>query len=220
MNLGLPVKVISSPTQLEPGIFGILRPVLVVPHGIMDHLTPPQWDMILIHELCHLRRRDNVTAAIHMAVEAVFLFYPLVWWIGSRLVDERERACDEKVLLAASDPQVYAEGILNVYKIYLESPLACASGVSGSNLKKRIRSIMTRRIADKLDFGRKLLLAAAGIIAIGGPIIFGLANAPQGKAQSKAADGSTVAFEVRTQKRETLHSRLSTEGSLLRAAAR
>ena len=55
---------------------------------------------------------------------------------------------------------------------------------------------MTRRIADKLDFGRKLLLAAAGIAAIGGPIVFGFANAAHAKAQSKAAAGSPVAFEV------------------------
>jgi bla regulator protein BlaR1 len=196
MDLGLPIKVMSSSGRLEPGVFGILRPVLVLPKGIMDHLTPAQWELILAHELCHVRRRDNLTAAIHMAVEAVFWFYPLVWWIGLRLVDERERACDEEVLLVASDPHVYAEGILNVCNIYLESPLVCASGVSGSNLKKRIRAIMTRRIAEKLDFGRKLLLAAAAIAAIGGPIVFGLANAPQGKAQSKAAAGSPMAFEV------------------------
>ena len=196
MDLHLPIKVMSSPARLEPGVFGIIRPVLVVPQGIMEHLTPAQWEMILVHELCHARRRDNLTAAIQMAIEAVFWFHPLVWWIGLRLVDERERACDEEVLLVASDPHVYAEGILNICKIYLESPLLCVSGVSGSNLKKRIRGIMTRRVADKLDFGRKLLLAAAGIVAIGGPIVFGLANAAQGKAQSKSEGGSSVTFEV------------------------
>ncbi len=199
LNLNLPIRVLSSPARLEPGVFGIFRPVLVVPDGVMDHLTPAQWDAILMHELCHVRRRDNLTAAIHMMVEAMFWFYPLVWWIGKRLIDERERACDEEVLLTAGDPEVYAEGILNICKIYLESPLECASGVSGSNLKKRIRAIMTQRIADKLDFGRKLLLAGAGIVAIGGPVVFGVlfgvpfgvpfdrANAAQSTGQTKAA---------------------------------
>src|SRR5712692_9016069 len=79
MDLDLPIKVMSSPARLEPGVFGLLRPVLVVPEGIMDHLTPAQWEAILAHELCHVRRRDNLTAAIHMAVEAVFWFYPLLW---------------------------------------------------------------------------------------------------------------------------------------------
>ena len=88
---------------MEPGVFGIFRPVLLVPEGITDRLTPAQWKTILTHELCHVRRRDNLTAAIHMAIEAIFWFHPLVWWIGKRLIDERERACDEEVLLAAGD---------------------------------------------------------------------------------------------------------------------
>jgi hypothetical protein len=52
-------------------------------------------EAMLAHELCHVRRRDNLVAAMHMMVEAVFWFHPLVWWIGVRLMEERERACDE-----------------------------------------------------------------------------------------------------------------------------
>jgi len=55
---------------------------------------------------------------------------------------------------------------------------------------------MTQRIADKLGSGRKLLLAAAGLVAIGGPILFGLADAPQGKAQSQVAVGSRPVFDA------------------------
>lgn len=95
LHLNLPIQIMSSPARLEPGVFGIFRPVLLVPEGITERLTPAQWDAILAHELCHVRRRDNLTAAIHMAVEAIFWFHPLVWWIGKRLLDERERACDE-----------------------------------------------------------------------------------------------------------------------------
>ena len=57
---------------------------------------------IVAHELCHVGRRDNLAAAVHMIVEAVFWFHPLVWWIGTRLVEERERACDEEVLPMAA----------------------------------------------------------------------------------------------------------------------
>jgi bla regulator protein blaR1 len=83
---------------LEPGIFGIARPVLVWPAGISERLPDAHLEAILAHELWHVRRRDNLAAAVHMAVEAIFWFYPLVWWLGSRLLDERERACDEEVL--------------------------------------------------------------------------------------------------------------------------
>ncbi len=126
---------------------GLLRPILLLPAGIAERLTPPQLEAVLAHELCHVRRRDNLFASIHMIVEAIFWFHPLVWWIGARLVEERERACDEEVLSLGSEPHVYAEAILNVCKLYVESPLVCVSGVTGANLKRRIEAIMTNRIA-------------------------------------------------------------------------
>ena len=89
----------------------------------MDRLTPPQLKAIMAHELCHIRRRYHVATAIHMGVETLFWFHPLVWWLGARLMEERERAGDEEVLLAGSEPQVYAEGILKICGLYLESPL-------------------------------------------------------------------------------------------------
>src|SRR6185312_10120322 len=142
---------LSSPALLEPGVFGILRPVLLLPEGITDRLTSEHLSAILAHELCHVRRRDNLTAAIHMAVEAIFWFHPLIWWLGVRLVEERERACDEEVLRLGNKPHVYAESILKTCQFYLESPLTCMSGVTGSDLKRRVVRIMTQRIVDRLD---------------------------------------------------------------------
>ena len=71
------------------------------------------------------------------------------------------------------------------------------SGISGSDLKKRIVRIMTQRAANKLTLGRKLLLAAAGVAALAGPVFFGLMNAPQSRAQSSApASAPTRTFDV------------------------
>lgn len=100
-----------------------------------------------------------------------------MWWIGARLIDERERACDAAVLDAGSDAQDYAEGVLNVCKFYVESPLECVSGVTGSDLKKRIVRIAARHAGLRLDFSRKLLLGAVGLMAIALPVVFGLAQA-------------------------------------------
>jgi bla regulator protein blaR1 len=191
------VPVLSSPAMLEPGVFGIFRPVLLLPEGIRDRLAPAHLEAIVAHELCHVRRRDNLAAAIHMAVEAIFWFHPLVWWVGARLVEERERACDEEVLRLGSRPEVYAESILKTCQFYLESPLVCMSGISGSDLKKRMTRIMTRKMATKLSFGRKMLLTAAAMAAVAGPITFGLINAPQSRAQSPAPAATPApAFEV------------------------
>jgi bla regulator protein BlaR1 len=129
-------------------------------------------------------RRDNLMTAIHMAVEAVFWFHPLVWWIGARMVEERERACDEEVLRLGKEPEVYAEGILKVCRFYVESPIECVSGVTGSDLKRRIEGIMAHRGAHALGFGRKVLLTSAGIAAVAGPLVFGAATASPIQAQS------------------------------------
>ena len=196
LSIQAPIEVMSSSMCLEPGVFGVFRPVLLLPEGITSRLTPPQLMTILAHEFCHVRRRDNLTAAVHMAVEALFWFHPLVWWIGAQLVEERERACDEEVLRLGSEPEVYAAGILNVCKFYLESPLACASGVTGSDLKKRIEAIMTNRILLKMTFGRKLALSAAGIAAVAGPIGIGIVNTPRSHAQSQATGATPLVFEV------------------------
>src|SRR5205823_7929051 len=121
------MQVRSSPSLLEPGVVGLFGPILLLPAGIRERLKPRELQAVLAHELCHVWRRDNLTSAIHMIVEAVFWFHPLVWWIGARLIEERERACDEAVLRLGNEPQEYAEGILNVCKSYLESPLWCVS---------------------------------------------------------------------------------------------
>jgi uncharacterized protein (TIGR03435 family) len=194
LPLDLPIPARSTAARLGPGVFGIRRPVLLLPDGIAERLTPPQLDSIVAHELCHVRRHDNLSAAIHMSVEALFWFHPLVWWIETRLVEERERACDEAVLHASRDPEVYAEGILTVCKFCLTSPLACVSGVSGANLKQRIESIMLHRQVHNLTSGGKLLLAAVGLMALAGPFAIGLGNAGLGNAQSQSSP--PLAFEV------------------------
>lgn len=163
-----------APGLLEPGVVGLLRPVLLLPEGIVDRLTESQLEAVLAHELCHVRRRDNLFASIHMIVEAVFWFHPLVWWIGARLVEERERACDEDVLSLGNQPRIYADAILNVCRLYVESPLVCVSGVTGSDIKRRIEAIMTNRGVQTLNGAKKLLLATAGLLALAGPVVIGV----------------------------------------------
>ena len=190
----------SSAGLVEPGVFGIIRPVLLLPEGIGERLNQAQLDAILAHELCHVRRRDNLTSAIHMAVQAVFWFHPLVWWLGARLLEERERACDEEVLRLGSKPRVYAEGILNVCKLYVESPLACVSGVTGANLKKRIEQIMTQGVAGRLSSAKKFLLAGAALLALMGPVLTGMISGQRLSAQPSntpiVATPSGPRFEV------------------------
>ncbi len=101
-----------------------------------------------------------------------------MWWIGARLLEARELACDETVLSLGNEPCDYAEGILNSCKSYMESPLALVSGVTASNLKKRIHAILNGRITCDLSFARKLVLVAVGIAAIAIPVAIGMIAVP------------------------------------------
>jgi beta-lactamase regulating signal transducer with metallopeptidase domain len=185
MDIQAATAVHSSPGLLEPGVVGVLHPVLLLPQDILNRLSPSQLDAVLAHELSHVRRRDNLTAAIHMVVEAFFWFHPFVWWIGARLVEERERACDEAVLSLGGEPRDYADAIVSVCKLYVESPLTCVSGISGADLKKRIVRIMARHVGLSMSLGRKLLLGAAALMAVVVPVVFGALTAMPSRAQSQ-----------------------------------
>jgi len=194
IELPIPVRALITPGAEEPGVVGFLRPVLVLPAQLLEHLNPSQLVAILTHEMCHVRRRDNFFAAVHMGVEAIFWFNPLVWWIGARMVEERELACDEEVLRKGCEPADYVEGILKVCRFYTESPLPCVSGVTGADVKKRLHAILAGSIADELTAGKKVVLAAMGLAVLSAPIVIGVLTAPWIQAQN--APANTPKFEV------------------------
>ncbi len=191
LPLDLPVPALSAPVSFEPGVHGIVAPVLLLPEGITKRLSAAELDAVIAHEMCHVRRRDNLTAALHMAVETIFWFHPLVWWIRTRLLDERERACDEEVLGRSTDASTYAESILSVCRFYVESP-AVVEGISGADLRKRIEAIVSGRSTAKLGAGRKLLLGCAAAVALAWPIALGVARV----GAQEASPASLPHFEV------------------------
>jgi TonB family protein len=169
-------EVRATASLAEPVLVGFARPVLLLPHGIAERLSPAQLGAVVAHELAHWRRRDNLTAAVHMLVEAVFWFHPLVWWVGARLVEERERACDEAVVRGGHDGRTYAEGILNVCEHYVASTLQCAAGVTGADLKRRVVEIARSRVMSELPIQKRILLGTFALVTLLTPIVFGMAQ--------------------------------------------
>jgi uncharacterized protein (TIGR03435 family) len=98
--------------------------------------------------------------------------------------------------------------ILKVCDLYVASPVACAAGVTGGELKKRTEGIMANRFTRKLNFGKKLLLAAAAAVAVAAPTVIGLMNPPQSRAQAQPAGTQNAApppaFEVASIKRSAV----------------
>jgi beta-lactamase regulating signal transducer with metallopeptidase domain len=194
MTGAVPVKV--ARTQIEPGLVGIWRPVILLPDGLASRLSSEELRSVITHEICHLRRRDNLTAALHTVVEVLFWFYPVTWWLGSRLLAERERACDESVIASGHDPKIYAEGILKVCRLYITSPLASAAGVSGSDLRKRVEVIMSSPSTRRMSVCTRLLIALAGIASVAAPLLYGLLSAAALSASAGAETGAPTSAEI------------------------
>jgi bla regulator protein BlaR1 len=187
------VPVLQTSSLLEPGVFGIFRPVLLIPEDMLTRLSTRELAAIFNHELCHVRRRDNLTAALHTLVFAIFWFHPAVWLIKTRLLDERELACDEDVVRSGEDPQLYAESILNVCKFYLEAPTTAMAGVTGGELKRRITRIMSQDTYARLSARRTVMVVLLGTAVLSMPFAAGVINARQLHAQ---AVETTKTFEV------------------------
>ena len=189
--------------RIEPGVFGIWRQVILIPEEMEVHLEPAQFKAVLTHEWSHAKRRDNFTAVLQMIAEAIFWFYPVVWMVGRRLIEERELACDQAVLEQAG-AEDYAEGILNVCKLYRVSPLSCVAGISGANLRERVESILRNERPRALNKVRRWALCAALFAVVAGPAIVGLltssAFAQQGNSFLGLATSTDKKFEVATVK--------------------
>ncbi|HTM04995.1 MAG TPA: M56 family metallopeptidase [Vicinamibacterales bacterium] len=175
---GSRVRIIETPRVAAPAVFGIRRPVLLWPAGLERELEPAEVDAIVCHETSHIERADNLSACVHLIVEAVFWFHPLVWWIGARLIHERERACDEAVALTGTTPEVYVEGILKVCERFGRRQFWGLAGITDSPLTARIDAIMRNRIGRPLGSWGRRALATLALLTIAAPVAIGAASSP------------------------------------------
>jgi TonB family protein len=155
-----------------PGVWRIWRPVIVLPEGIVNRLTDAELEVVLMHELAHVRRRDNLFGAAQMLIGALAWFHPLVWLINRRLLAEREMACDEEVLRRGGDPAHYTSGLLKIVQFGLGWSTPSMAGAAGSDLKRRIdnmRNAKRIRLTSwrRITFGATVLLLGLASIALG-----------------------------------------------------
>jgi beta-lactamase regulating signal transducer with metallopeptidase domain len=99
LSHGVPVRFGGS--GQAPAVDGVFRPHISLPEGIDRLLSEHELNAVLIHELTHARRRDNLIRLIHEVGLCALWFHPLVWITGSRLALYRELSCDEAVIRSA-----------------------------------------------------------------------------------------------------------------------
>jgi len=138
-----PVTIILSSDFPEPAVYGIRKPKLVLPKRVVASLTDQELEAVLLHEVAHIRRRDNLASLFQSWLGCVFWFHPAIWLIDRYLLEEREGACDEEVLSYAPDCQQYLSSLLKVFQSSLGERFAGASLITGSNLKGRIHHMQS-----------------------------------------------------------------------------
>jgi len=163
---GATPRLLVSTDVAVPCAFGFFRPVIVIPEAVEERLTEEQMRAVLIHELCHLRRRDPVWNALYALSGVVWWFHP-VFHLVDRLAREiREECCDEIVVREAGiHPREYAQAIVAVASGQgASSPLFASAAASRKHpLVRRIRSIA--RLTERGSRVSRRLGAAALIVA-------------------------------------------------------
>ena len=169
-----PLDVRVTDADVEPSVARVFNPVVLLPAALLRRLEPSQLRAVLAHEHEHIARQDNLKAHVHRLVETLFWFFPPVWWIGRRLVDERERACDEAVLAHGHDPADYAAAILAVCRHCCESARhAQAPSALDGDLTTRIRLILRAAPPASVGFVKSLGLALCLMTAATVPLFAG-----------------------------------------------
>jgi beta-lactamase regulating signal transducer with metallopeptidase domain len=137
------VKLRMAPGILSPFAVGCLRSLVYLPASAVTSLSPEQLDAVLAHELEHIRRADYFWNTLQTAVETMFFFHPAVWWIGSRVREQRELCCDDVALRFTSQPWVYASALATLEE-NRSSQLLFAMPLSGKGHKSGLLSRTAR----------------------------------------------------------------------------
>ncbi|HEU4887959.1 MAG TPA: M56 family metallopeptidase, partial [Thermoanaerobaculia bacterium] len=90
-SLGLrrAVQLLESTAVEVPSVLGSLRPIILLPASTLTGMTPEQIEMVLAHELAHIRRHDFAINLLQAFVETLMFYHPAVWWMSSRVRIER-----------------------------------------------------------------------------------------------------------------------------------
>lgn len=146
LRLERPVRLLESNTANIPMTWGHWRPAVLLPAGA-DAWTEERRRLVLLHELAHVKRWDCLTQMLARLTCALFWFNPIVWIAAWRMRVERERACDDLVLVAGSKPSDYADQLLDIATSFRGRSLVSALAIAmarPSTLEGRLLAILDK----------------------------------------------------------------------------
>ena len=166
-ELRRPVRLLFSTCAATPMLLGWIRPVILLPASMLSGFTPHQIELIIAHELGHVRRLDYLVNLLQVAVETVLFYHPVVHWISRDVRNAREACCDDLVLeLAHGNRLAYARALAELEELRLAAP---ALGAAGGALLSRIRRIVGEpEMAEPLprSYALPLVLVCAAVFSL------------------------------------------------------
>lgn len=175
VGMSQPVRFLNSDLVDTPIVAGWLKPVVLVPASLVLQIQPRELEMIIVHELVHIRRYDPLVNLAQSALEILFFYHPCIWWLSSVVRKEREFAADARVLEIFSDSHLtYANTLANLEEIRLRTNRyapSIATAANGGNLMQRIQKILqknteTRIASSAWSAGLAVLLISAFVIGV------------------------------------------------------
>jgi hypothetical protein len=164
------VRLLISSLAHAPMAVGDLRPVILVPIGVLTGLPFDQVEALLAHELAHIWRHDYLANLLQSAIEALLFYHPAVWWLSKQIRIEREHCCDDIAVSVAGDPIGYARALAGLESLR-PAHAQVALAANGGDLLTRIRRLVDPPVRSQARPG----LSAA--IALGILIFAGIAAA-------------------------------------------
>lgn len=167
LQLSKPVSLLESELVKVPAAIGMLKPVILVPLGMLSKLSADQVEAILLHELAHIRRNDYFVNLLQSFAETLFFFNPAVLWLSSLIRAERENCCDDIVVAGPSSRKVYISALVAFQQHYINDNrmgMAVAFPGTQNSLLDRVKRIVSNENRH-LNLGEKLILLGS-IVAI------------------------------------------------------
>lgn len=171
MGIGKFIELKENIRISSPMVIGFVKPVILVPFGLLTRLEPAQVESILAHELAHIKRYDYIFNLFQSLVEIVLFFNPATWWISSFIRSEREFCCDDMAVEQTGNKLVFVQTLAKLEE-YRSRPgnVALAfngrrdSGVLG-RVKRMVNNEEQFRIPYKLFWSCLILLCSLGLFA-------------------------------------------------------
>lgn len=190
LRVGRRVTVAVCDRIASPVLIGILRPIILLPPAALTGYSPDEIEMVLLHELAHVRRWDNLVNLVQRIIESLLFFHPAVWLVSSWVRREREACCDALVVSHTDHPHAYAELLVALAAQMPRSVLfhpAASSAMAAGPLRARIRRILKLDDDPMLISGKSFALVLASLIVAATLAVLYLPTAGQAEESSKPA---------------------------------